>query len=99
MLKLAIIHPSPQHLRQVLGPQMSIAFQHLQSLVTGDGRYLHGVQALLKEAAGGLMPEIVKAQVLNGGAFADAVEGLCDAICPNTPHFTIHATGQGIQHG
>lgn len=42
---------SSQQLRQVFRPQMSIALQHLQSLVAGDGGHLHGVQALLEEAA------------------------------------------------
>ena len=42
---------------------MRIPFQHLQRLVAGDRRHLHGIQALLKEAAGGLMAEIVKGEV------------------------------------
>ena len=41
---------------------MHVPFQHLQSLVAGDSSYLHGIQALFEETAGGLMPEIVKGE-------------------------------------
>jgi len=53
---------------------MSIAFQHLQSLVTGDRRDLHRVQAFLKKPRRRPMPEAIEAQVRNGGAAAGAVE-------------------------
>ena len=44
---------------------MSIALQHLQCLVAGDGGPLHGVQALLEEAAGGFMAKIVEVKSFN----------------------------------
>ena len=39
---------SPHPLRQILRPEMSIAFQHLQGLVAGDRGHFHGVEAFLE---------------------------------------------------
>ena len=52
---------SPQQLRQVFRSQVSISFQHLQGLVAGDSRHLHGVKTLLEETTGGFVAEVVKA--------------------------------------
>ena len=40
----------PQHLHQILRPQMRVPLQHLQRLMSRNGRNLHGVEPLLEEA-------------------------------------------------
>ena len=65
---------SAQQLRQILRPQMSIALQHLQCLVAGNGRHLHGVQAFLEQAAipiGGHVsaPDFRQGQLADGVRF------------------------------
>ena len=64
-----------QQLRQILSLQVSIPFQHLQCLVDGNGRNLHGIQALSEEPACGLVPEIVKVKILDSRPFNRPVEG------------------------
>ena len=46
---------------------MGVPFQHLQRLVSRNGRNLHGVQSLLKEPAGRLVPEVVEGEVRQVG--------------------------------
>ena len=46
---------------------MGVPFQHLQRLVSRNGRHLHGVQALLEEPAGRLVPEVVEGEVRQEG--------------------------------
>ena len=41
---------------------MSISFQHLERLVSGDRGHIHRVEPLFEEPAGGLVPEVVKGQ-------------------------------------
>ena len=50
---------------------MSVPLQHLQCLVPGDHGDFHGVEALLKEAGGGLVAEIVEAQIINAPQFVE----------------------------
>ena len=46
---------------QICGAEVGVALEHLQRLVSGDGRDFHYVQPLLEEAARGLMPQVVYA--------------------------------------
>ena len=62
---------------------MSITLQHLQGFVPGDGRHLHRVQALLKEAAGGLVTEVVEGQPSDAGTAAGSYIGLMYPLVVN----------------
>ncbi len=61
---------SLQQLRQIFCPQVRIAFQHLQGLVSSDGGNLHRIKSFLKEATGGLVTEVVETQIFYFNAFA-----------------------------
>lgn len=67
-----------QFLRQILRLQMRVPPQHTQVFVTGDGRYFHDVEAALEQACGGLMAQVVKAQILDTGAVHGANVGAFD---------------------
>ena len=47
---------------EVLGAQVRVALEHLQRLVARHRGDLHHIEALLEEAARGLVPEIMQAQ-------------------------------------
>ncbi len=78
---------------------MSIALQHLQSLVAGDGGHLHGVQALLEEAAGGFVAEVVEVQILNDGVFSCPAPSLLDRRLANGKDAPGQVPWQAMEHG
>ena len=60
---------------------MGIADQHLQSFVPGYGPDLHQVQiGIFKEAAGGLMAEVMETQVFQSGFAAGREHGIGDLV-------------------
>ena len=63
---------------QILSPQVRVALQHLQGLVTGDGRDLHEIESLLEQAAGGFMAQVVETQPLDAGMLCRTFPGLRD---------------------
>lgn len=50
----------PQSLRQVLRFEMGVPLEHLQRLVSGDGRYLHHAQPFLEQATCCLVAQIME---------------------------------------
>ncbi len=54
-----------------------MAFEHLQGLVPGNGRDLHGVQTLFEQPAGGFMPQVVEAKIFDP-ALHDRPDGEAD---------------------
>ena len=67
----ALILPHPplialtQPPHQILSPQVRVALQHLHSLMPGNRGHFHQPQALLKQPARGLMPQVVEGQALD----------------------------------
>lgn len=41
-----------------------------------DGRHLHGIQSLLKEPTGGLMPQVMERQALDASGLTNSLKGL-----------------------
>ena len=59
---------------------MCIAVQHAQVLVPGDAGDFHDVQPLLEQPGGGLVAQVMEAQVLDAGASHGADIGALDGL-------------------
>ena len=57
----------PQLLRQILRLQVGVPSQHTQILVPGDARDLHDIQPFLEQPSGGLVAQVVEAEVFDSG--------------------------------
>ncbi len=55
---------SPESSHQIPCPQMRVPLQHLQRLMSRNGRDLHGVESLLEQPAGRLVVQVVEAEIL-----------------------------------
>ena len=78
---LSVEVASSQLGRQVLGPKMGIALQHLEILMTGDAGHFHYPKgAEFKKPTGCLVAQIVKIEVLDSGLVADTLKCLGDSV-------------------
>ena len=92
----------PQLFRQLFRFQMRVPPQHAQVFVAGDGRYLHDIEAMLEQACGRLVAQIVEVQVLDVSAAGGAGEGAFDRLGREAgEHLAVGAAGQCTQgfHG
>jgi hypothetical protein len=55
---------------QVFSAKMRVAFEHVQSLVPGDRRNFHHVEAAFEKTTGRLMAKVVPMGIRYAGAFA-----------------------------
>ena len=77
---------------------MSIPLEHLEGLVSRNGRDLHGVQSLLKEPRGRLMAQIMEGQALDASGFAGCGKGAAYRRRVDTENTAIELLGQALQN-
>lgn len=59
--------------RDIFGARMCVSEQHTKVAVAADESYFRDVQSLLEKPADGLVPQIVKPQVLQSGTLRQSL--------------------------